>query len=257
MLGIFVFMHPLFTTTATRYSFYVRYSKRYCKLIQTYRMDEQKKALISRMITEGKTRHVTRGELISEGMDTVGFEELYASALVTLGAKEPKEPVHQISALQATGEVPLHAHVTHTSFFAYIVRLGKFVLGIAIIALVAFYMVQTVLPVLKTKTIESTSTGEAEQMHNTQGVNPLGATDILLQSKVSVLVNAANFYVGRMSFFDGVCKDIGVLQPVLCTESPTGFAIFVGQANGSYYCTDKAGFSGMVAKKPRINGLCK
>lgn len=83
-------------------------------------------------------------------------------------------------------------------------------------------------------------------------------SDSLIETKVEATVASANIYGGTMGgMFDGVCKDISVVAPVKCKQTPNSYTIFAQLAGGKYYCVDKLGFRGTVEKVPTSGSSCR
>ncbi len=71
--------------------------------------------------------------------------------------------------------------------------------------------------------------------------------DTILVSKVKSTAASANLYHNRMSFYDGVCDDISVVEPIQCKDGSAFFMIYVRLPDGTYYCSDSYGSEGVVS----------
>jgi hypothetical protein len=70
--------------------------------------------------------------------------------------------------------------------------------------------------------------------------------DLLTQSKVESTAASARIYGTNMGSYDGVCKDISVVDPVFCSASNDAYVIYAPLQAGGAYCTDSTGFSGTI-----------
>jgi hypothetical protein len=83
--------------------------------------------------------------------------------------------------------------------------------------------------------------------------------DKKLHAEMVRLQGAAQMYGGRMDSYDGVCKDIGVQKNFFCRETAEAFAISVGRADGTFYCTDNTGYLSdqLLPVRPSVACLAK
>ena len=81
--------------------------------------------------------------------------------------------------------------------------------------------------------------------------------DQKLHAEMTRLQSAAMVYKGRMSSFDGVCKDIGVRPGFDCNHSSVAFAISVERYDGSFYCADSSGYYDIQGLPVREFLACK
>jgi hypothetical protein len=70
--------------------------------------------------------------------------------------------------------------------------------------------------------------------------------DLLTQSKVESTAASARIYGTNMGSYEGVCKDISVVDPVVCSASNKAYAIYAPLQAGGAYCTDSTGYSGVI-----------
>ena len=68
------------------------------------------------------------------------------------------------------------------------------------------------------------------------------------QAQMTRLQSSARIYHSRLTFYDGVCSDIGVETPYRCIASEEAYAIEVRLPDRSYYCADSTGFLGKTTK---------
>jgi hypothetical protein len=217
-------------------------------------MDTDKRTIIQESVKRGENKLATRSALISQGFGTEGFDALYAEALTELGVSEPKEKMP--TSLLTTGESALSVRFEkklQKNRIAYVVKL---ILFLAVCSVLVFAGTQALYPLISKKALSEEVFRWGKRVESETGLNPLYATDSLLQAKVESTAASANLYVGRMGFFEGVCKDNSVVAPVQCTESSTGFAVFVPLSNGTYFCIDRSGFRDILPQRPLQNGVC-
>jgi hypothetical protein len=69
-------------------------------------------------------------------------------------------------------------------------------------------------------------------------------TEAQIKANLTRLVASAHVYYGRLSYYDGVCSDIGVPPPFRCHDSSTAYAIEAPIRQGKYLCADSTGFFG-------------
>lgn len=60
------------------------------------------------------------------------------------------------------------------------------------------------------------------------------------------LQSSAKVYYGRLGYYDGVCKDIGLPEGYACRDSATTFVIYAKLPDDTYYCADSDGYLGNV-----------
>lgn len=218
-------------------------------------MDGEKRTLIEASIKRGDTKYKTRDELVSQGYATEGFDLLYATALTHLRVQQPKEKMS--TSLLVTGEMPLSNRFEKKRVHIYRSYSIKMMLFLLLCAVVLWFGVRELYPIISKDAVSTEIDLWGKRVEKGVGINPLNATDSLLQTKVESTAASANLFVGRMGFFEGVCKDISVVSPVQCSESATGFAIFTRLSNGSFYCVDRAGFRGVLEENFFVPGVCK
>ena len=216
-------------------------------------MDESARACIKTCVEEGKNKLATRSELVSQGFSSQGFEEVYTAILGELGKEEPKQAMPGF--LQSTGEVALSTAPRHVR--ARQSAKNRNVLIFVILAIVCAALLYRVASLAMPLVKKHFQDAPLETTDDTADPTTLTSTDKLLEAKVESTGASANLYVRRMSFVDGVCKDISVVPPVQCTQSPTSYAVFALLSNYTYYCVDGQGSRGIVLKRPENAGSCK
>ena len=217
-------------------------------------MEEEKKALITKLITDGATRLEAKSTCIGEGYGSSGVDELYTAVLNELGVPEPKDTT---TALQATGERTLSTSPTHSQIKKKRSQLIVFCVILAICALVVFFGIKATVPLLMPTITVDQPIKWGEKTTVTTNNNTTDFSDGILQAKVESTFSSAKVQAGRMGSLDGVCRDISVVAPVDCTQSPTSLAVFVALSNNTFFCIDKGGFSGNVPIQPKNAGSCK
>ncbi len=81
--------------------------------------------------------------------------------------------------------------------------------------------------------------------------------DQKLHAEMVRLQSAAGVYKGRMSTFDGLCREIGVQRGYDCNQSAVAYAISVERRDGSFYCLDSTGYFDIQVLPIRDHLLCK
>jgi len=217
-------------------------------------MEEEKKAFVKTLLQEGATRLAVKSACIGQGYGTAGIDDIYSGVLSELGISEPKDVT---TALQATGERTLSSEPTHSQIKK---KRSQFLVFCALVLVcggVVFFGMKELIPLLipEAPSEEPIVWGEKDAIKT--NTDTLGFSDGVLETKVVSTLASADVQAGRMGSLDGVCKDISVVPPVQCTQSATSLAVFAPLSTGSFYCTDKAGFSGTVPNPPTIAGKCK
>jgi hypothetical protein len=80
-------------------------------------------------------------------------------------------------------------------------------------------------------------------------------SDSVLEAKVETTMASVKLFGGRMGSYDGACKDITVVAPVVCRNSDRAYVVFVPLSIGQYYCVDASGFKGNVRRPGELT--CK
>lgn len=220
-------------------------------------MTPDQESLITRLIGEDAPRDAIKRELISQGYKTGGFDETYVRLLGELHKEEPTSALKppSFASLSETGTFQKQALVYHRQRLPMAAILGKTLKGILVIALFCLcvfllyrsgFLEQYLLPVLgHLKTTASSTPGD------------LSATDYYWKERVGLMSQSARLYVTRMGGLEGVCKDIVVTDPLQCTESAHGYAIYVAVSNDRFYCEDNTNFAGMISALPAQSGRCQ
>ena len=178
---------------------------------------------------------------------------MYAATLAELGKEEPKQEMPGF--LKSTGEIALSTAPRHLRARSSAKRRNAIIFVVlAIVCAALLYVVTSLVIPLVQKHFQD---APLETTDDTEGPAALHSTDKLLEAKVESTGASANLYVRRMSFVDGVCKDISVVPPVQCTQSATNYAVFALLSNYTYYCIDSEGSRGIVLKRPENAGSCK
>jgi hypothetical protein len=217
-------------------------------------MDADKRTIIKESIARKETRLKTRSELISQGFGSEGFDALYAELLTELGVQEPKEQMP--TSLLTTGEAPLSNRFEKKRASKRIHNIVTLLVFLMVCLALLWFAVTALYPLITKKAITEEVQNWGERVEEKSGFNPLSSADSLLQAKVESTAASANLYVGRMDFYEGVCTDISVVEPVICTESKTGFAIFVRLSDGTFYCADRTGYRDILPQAPAEKGVC-
>ncbi len=212
-------------------------------------MTTEQTDIIKQSLTEGKDRHATRRELISQGVSTQDFDTAFNGVLGELGISEPKQAMPK---LNATGEAPVYFKTHRKVRVLRVVRLCVLVcilLGVAWYAFEGSGVYKIPIPSLIQDTYNSSIFVREH--------SDVSFADSILKTKVDATVASAQISGKRMGDYTGVCKDITVVPPVACKESEKSFAIFVPLSNGTQYCVDSTQkVSSFVDPSPNI-ALCK
>ena len=67
-----------------------------------------------------------------------------------------------------------------------------------------------------------------------------------VEAKMLRLQSSAKVYYGRLGYYDGVCKDIGLPTGYTCRDSATTFVIYTKLSDESWYCADSDNYIGSV-----------
>lgn len=207
-------------------------------------MESEQREFIKKLLQAGNTREEVRRALISDGRPTAGYDTQYADLLRELGVEEPKQKMPN---MQAMGEAPLRDKNKNLpprtpivqSFYAL-----KILFLIGMVCAAILYGGKFAISFLHLD-------GSAEE-ENGQDLN-----DIVLQSKVRTTVASARIQGGRMGSYDGVCKDISVVAPLQCLQTPVSFVIFAPLSDGTYFCEDKAESPIVLTKEPISGEKCQ
>jgi hypothetical protein len=201
-------------------------------------MAPEKIALAKKLLGEGLDRHDALRRFISLGVSTEDFSQVYSQALVELGIPEPKQDMPDMS---ATGERDLRPHDhRHNQFL----RLSSAVLVLCSLVGILLYVLYS--------GISYTPSNETLGTPST-----VSAGDAVLQKKVDATAASGHIYRGRLGTYDGVCKDISVIPPVMCREATTGFAVYVPLSNGTQYCVDSTKKVGSTVEIGDTYARCK
>jgi hypothetical protein len=216
-------------------------------------MSTEKDECIKQAILDNKSRLATRSELISHGFSSEGFDALYDAQLVALGKTEPKQAMP--SFLQTMGELPLTTSARHLRARSLAQKRNGIIIMVCVfICLVLFYIIGThALPLIQKHFQTEPLLLQVGEELQFQTLEPI---DTLMQAKVETTVTSGLIYYKRVSFVEGVCNDITVVAPVVCTETETSFAVFAPLSNGTYYCATIDGFRGNIEKRPVNKGVC-
>ena len=215
----------------------------------TVGMSTEQKAIIEQSLKAGIDRHATRRELISQGVSTQGFDEVYETILKEQGISEPRPQMPRIlPSVDTSIYIGRNKH-------RRVVAILKMILLVAALAGLLLYGLQAniqkelndwIFNMIGHSTVGSKVTTES-----------LSFSDSILQTKVNATVASANIYASRMGSYEGVCKDISVVAPVVCKEVAGTFAIFVPLSDGTLYCVDSTKkTSGSVAVSATV-ATCK
>lgn len=212
-------------------------------------MQEEARALVHRLLQEGKRYDDVRRELISQGFGTEGFEKEYPEIQKELGIEEPpptpvvpQRPTFATPAEDVTKLSKEHSGKKIGSIVGSIVKIlvALLVIGIAVILFSGYGRE------MRHWVVEKES----------QGV--LYPEDLVHQARLDTLQNAAEAYRKRSLDFVGVCSDIGVNGDVYsCSENGESYAIKKELSNDKWYCVDSAGFRGILDAEPKTAFVCQ
>ena len=203
-------------------------------------METNRKEHIKKLMLEGKDREAVRMELISQGESTANLHEEYQALREELKMPEPKPPVPPRVAFSANADAEKFV-AEHKAQIEkkWLRRFLTIVLVIGVLCGVVFFGVKGLPSLLQN--LPGDRVGQTEEGNTSPA-------DVLLLSKVESTAASAKLYRGRMGFYDGVCKDITVVEPVVCKNTSEYFMIYAPLGSGGYYCTDSNNFSGEVSR---------
>lgn len=214
-------------------------------------MNKEAKALLRKLVEEGKRHDEVRRGLISEGFSTEGFADEYDELFTELGIENtPKEvmvpPVNPILQEEArkyskeSKDVVQSQEIKRRSNFIKIVT-GVFVIVAAVL------MLSGIGPGIWQNTFEDFSVAK-----NTQ--NPV---DIARESQLRTMQLAAEAYRAKLLDYVGVCKSIGVDHETYnCVERGEVYAIEAPLSDGTFFCVDSTGFAGINSISQGNSGKC-
>ncbi len=209
-------------------------------------MDNEAIKIIENAIRSGTDKHATRRELVSQGLPTTGFDDVYATALKRLGVSEPKM---QMPKLAPSGEVPLKVIKPSKKPI-------KFFIEVIIVCILVGGGFHFELHKKALAWIFNTIPSGAEEQEGSINTE-INFGDGVLKKKVDATVASAQIYRGRMLDYEGVCTDIAVVEPVMCKEKKETISIFTRLSDGSYYCVDEAGKVGTTPFSTESEVGCK
>lgn len=219
-------------------------------------MTPDQESLITRLIGENASRDAIKRELISQGYATSGFDETYARLLKELHKEEPKlvQKPPSFARLSETGTFQKQA-LQHRRQLPISVVISKTLKGVLVIALFILcgyllyhsgFFEQYLAPVFSRFGTAPSSTS-----------SDLSPSDFYWKERVGLMSQSARLYATRMGGIEGVCKDIIVTDPLRCTESAKGYAIYVALSNDKFYCEDSTNFADMLSALPVQPGRCQ
>lgn len=210
-------------------------------IVVIFAMEEEKKQLIKKMVENGSDREDIRRELISQGLNTKDFETEYAT-LVKETPVIPSEPKQKrtstegriLGDFESLSSRALRDNAPAITLRAMLFYTLSFVLvfGIALYAWTQGNVLMTFFG------IDGSDIQRIEQSLNVK--------DRLLQGKVTATASSAKVQGKRLLSYQGVCGDIAVVKPVVCKQVGESFVVFAQLSDGTYYCVDSNGFSGVV-----------
>jgi len=217
-------------------------------------MEIDRKEFIKQLLQQGKSREETKVQLVSNGYSSQGFEDEYRALVSELNINEPVAPSafsYDMKAVQnfAQKDAPLKGTQK---------KLGSLIVFLTVASLI-LWGISAVIPIALTQFSidqEQIKWGEEAKEEAPKKGESFNFTDTLAESKAVSTAVSADVYVKRMGFFDGVCKDISVVAPVICLQTTTSYVLFVPLASG-YYCKDSVGFAGKVEKRPTSGDSCE
>lgn len=217
-------------------------------------MEDDKIELIKKLIQEKNGRHQTRRALVSAGYGTDDFNALYDTALAQLGVSEPKG---EMSNMLATGESTIYRNDPYAHGMPRLIHNLK----VTFVFLVLFCAVVVggylLFSYISMPRISDGPIMWGKAVTKKDATETLGFSDTVLQTKVKATVASAIIYGSRMGGYDGVCRDITVVAPVVCRETPQAlFVIYAPLSDGTYSCEDKAEKPVVVVKKPQYGESC-
>ena len=199
-------------------------------------MEETNTLLVKRLLQEGKVKEDIRREFISQGLSTEGFEETYQKYVKELGIKPESPVVHPVfDQAYSFGPAAMDSEKPYQSTGAFLKEVRR---GVSLFWVFAVLVIVGLCVVVLWYFLTFQTSGGSV------------LNDDLIKSKVESTVASARIQGGRMGGYDGVCKDISVVDPVLCSGTPSAFAIYAPLSGGTFYCSDSTGFKGEIAHTP-------
>lgn len=205
-------------------------------------MEQEVRARIKALLEEGERDDDVRRALISEGLNTEGFAEVYQELTDELGIekKTPQPPTPSVPhpepnpVRRAEKEVysqnAMRVQRSNALSNTFKVLIGSFVLVFAII------MLSGIGP-----RIWESLFGDFTVSHSTQS-----PVDIDRESNLRTMQISAQAYRGKLLDYGGLCRSIGVDNKTYhCTENTETYAIEAQLSDGSYFCVDSTGFAGV------------
>jgi hypothetical protein len=221
-------------------------------------MDNERNQIIQNGVKAKKQKSDIRKELIGAGYRTGDFDELYASTLTELGFQEPVPPKVTVGTKTYIPPEFGGTQVTlpHANSGTNYVK-GALI-GVICIALVAsaFFFGSQLLDTSTNISNEPLKWGKERVQEKEEDVG-LSFGDEVLQTKVKATVASAMIQGGRMGSYDGVCKDISVVAPIVCKQTENSFMMYVPMSNGTYFCEDEKQQGSIVPLSPAQKMSCR
>lgn len=201
-------------------------------------MNEEARALLKKLLMEGKRNDDVRRGLISEGYITNDYEEVYREVAEELDIKDvPPEKVPVVPDQVMQEEARAYSKKAEETQRSRVwSNIFKIIISFLFIIVVILFF-SGIGP-----SVWHSVFGTYKTSNETQS-----PVDIARESQLRTLQIAADVYQSKLLDYRGLCSSIGIDPEVYnCTEDTDSFAIEAALSNGKYFCVDDTGFAGVV-----------